>query len=265
MSSIAGPLGRAFETEKPTGKAIEIGKLEANPLIVLRRLAVLDKNGALDEPAQRKLLEWAERSDLGQKRTLVTPVTRRRTEALDRLRARGHTVIRLRAQPQWRLVVGLGERDNPHEVGITLHGSYGWPIIPGCSLKGLTASWAAKLIGRDSPVYQRIFGAIRQRGSVRFLDALPAGAPVKVVLDVLTPHYQPYYRGEEPPAEYHNPIPVHFLTVTGAFTVDLTGHLARDVEQAAEWLSAAAGELGAGAKTSAGYGYLTLTRLGEEP
>jgi len=63
------------------------------------------------------------------------------------------------------------------------------------------------------------------------------------------------------PAEHHNPAPISFLTVTGAFAVDLYGPDAGDVAKAAQWLIDAGAELGAGAKTAAGYGYLKLTWL----
>lgn len=264
MSAPAGPLG----------KAIQISALgrEASPLILLRRVAAVDHKGVLDEKAQLALLQWAEKTDLGQDPALVQRATGRRERALAELRDRGHTVVRLRAEPEWRLAVGLGNRANPHEIGMSLHGTYGWPIIPGSSLKGLTATWAAQVTGADSPDFRRIFGSTDCRGSVRFLDAIPAGEPVSVVLDVLTPHHQPYYtstapgsgRDPEPPAEYHNPVPVHFLTVTGAFAVDLVGRVADQVRQAARWLIDAGDELGAGAKTTSGYGYLTVSRLADE-
>ena len=101
------------------------------------------------------------------------------------------------------------------------------------------------------------------RGTVRFLDGIPAGEPVMVEADVLTPHVKPYYDGAAtgkpvPPAEYHNPVPLAFLTVRGAYVVDLYGPDADDVSLAAGWLMKAGDELGAGAKTAAGYGYLSV-------
>ena len=100
-----------------------------------------------------------------------------------------------------------------------------------------------------------------------FLDAIPADTPARVDVDVLTPHVKAYYESTAagqgtapvPPAEYHNPVPVNFLTVGGAFAVDLYGTRLDDVEQAADWLKAAGDELGAGGKTAAGYGYLAVT------
>ncbi|MGH3942472.1 MAG: type III-B CRISPR module RAMP protein Cmr6 [Pseudonocardiaceae bacterium] len=268
MSRAVGPLGKAI-TISPAGL-----DSQASPLILLRRVTALDAHGDLDPKAELALMQWAEKSRLGQNRELVRQVTARRQRALEQLRAQGHTVVRLRAKPEWRLVVGLGNRANPHEIGMSLHGSYGWPIIPGSSVKGLTAAWAAGLadVGADSPDFVRIFGTTASRGSVRFLDAIPANEPAGVVLDVLTPHHQPYYtsttpssgRTPIPPAEYHNPIPVHFLTVTGAFAIDLTGRVAGEVNQAADWLIDAGDELGAGAKTTSGYGYLKISRFADQ-
>ncbi len=264
MSAPAGPLGKVIRISELSG--------EASSLILLRRVAAVDRHGVLDDKSELALLQWAEKSRLGQSPELIQRVAQRRTRALAELRALGHTVIRLRAEPEWRLAVGLGNRANPHEIGMSLHGTYGWPIIPGSSLKGLTAAWAAQVSEPGSGAVIRIFGSTDKRGSVRFLDAIPAGEPATVVLDVLTPHHQPYYTSTapksggapRPPAEHHNPVPVHFLTVTGAFALDLTGRVTNEVRQAAEWLIDAGDELGAGAKTTSGYGYLKVSRLGDE-
>jgi CRISPR-associated protein Cmr6 len=224
-------------------------------------------------------------------------------------------VVRLHAEPEWRLAIGLGNKANAHEIGISLHGTYGCPIIPGSSLKGLAAAWAADS-DADPAEVRRVLGSPRRdiataagstssavtsdaaadrkgaspqpspaalhsgsddeapgatqpsaaRGTVRFLDAIPAGRPVTVIVDVLTPHVKPYYdnKGDGaadslvPPAEYHNPVPVNFLTVSGTYAVDLYGQDGHDVETAASWLTEAGEELGAGAKSAAGYGYLTF-------
>jgi CRISPR type III-B/RAMP module RAMP protein Cmr6 len=275
----AGPLGRVIECDgiaiKPrTGYQLEP---DASALIMLSRVALLDDGELMDRP--HPLLRWAAERGLGQQAGLIREVAARRARALEALRARGKAVTRLRAQPEWRLAVGLGNRANAHEIGLSLHGSYGWPVIPGSSLKGLAAAWAAAS-GADDGEMRRILGGPRPsqgqhkpaeaaRGTVCFLDAIPAGRPVTVTVDVLTPHVKPYYdttsrdspQPPVPPAEYHNPVPVNFLTVSGAFAVDLYGADADHVERAAELLTAAGDGLGAGAKTAAGYGYLTLTPL----
>ena len=85
---------------------------------------------------------------------------------------------------------------------------------------------------------------------------------------MLTPHVKPYYddiasgaAAPAPPAEYHNPVPLPFLAVRGAYAVDLYGWDRGHLELAAGWLEQAGDELGAGAKTAAGYGYLRVSQV----
>lgn len=289
VTAAAGPLGRIVETDGAVIKprtGYQLGS-DANALIILNRLAFADSRGALEEKSSRPLMRWAADTGLGQSEVLVHDVIARRARMMEDLRAGGQAVIRLRAEPEWRLAIGLGNRANPHEVGFSLHGSYGWPVIPASALKGLAAAWAGAS-GADGADLRRVLGSPRPpgkpgatsevrpavapppaRGSVCFLDAIPAGDPVTVTVDVLTPHVKPYYDTTSdgftgrplPPAEHHNPIPVNFLTVSGAFAVDLYGAGTKDTELAAEWLIAAGDQLGAGAKTAAGYGYLAVTRM----
>lgn len=300
----AGPLGRVITADsmrltpaggyRPEGSQFGRG---ANALIMLRRVAFFDRdNGRLDDSGQRALLGWAAQYSLGQEREqqdLVADVAVRRATAIAQLRRQGKNVARLHAVPEWRLAVGLGDKSNAHEIGLSLHGTYGWPVIPASSLKGLTAAWAAATaeegVGDVDPAdVRRVMGTPRQRpgtsasaapaaeeaaqGTVRFLDAIPAGQSVKVALDVLTPHVKPYYettspdstRLAEPPAEYHNPVPVNFLAVAGTFAVDLYGTSKADVDLAVRWLVKAGDEFGAGGKTAAGYGFLTVSPVPAE-
>jgi CRISPR-associated protein Cmr6 len=251
----------------------------SNALVILNRIAFFDDStGKLHEGGKRALLSWACRNNLGQQDTLVSAVARRRAAALRALSAgpASRHCVRLTAQPEWRLAVGLGNNANAHEIGLALHGTYGWPVIPGSALKGLAAAWAVAS-GAEPADVRRVLGGPRSdvphseasagRGTVCFLDAIPAGQPVIVAADVLTPHVKPYYDGAATghlvqPAEYHNPVPLTFLTVRGAYAVDLYGSSTQDVGLAAEWLAKAGDELGAGAKTAAGYGYLSVSPAG---
>lgn len=102
------------------------------------------------------------------------------------------------------------------------------------------------------------FGTIASAGKVIFFDAVPAN-PTKLVLDldVMNPHYSQYYQGgNTPPADYLNPVPVFFLTIAPGseflFAVaSRDGDLAQRVQM---WLQKALCKMGAGAKTTAGYG-----------
>lgn len=110
--------------------------------------------------------------------------------------------------------------------------------------------------------FRESFGFTGQQGSVIFFDAIPAGgqaANPKFAVDVMTPHYQPYYSEDnKPPADYHDPNPVKFLTVEDTsflFAVAVKPKNQSLLEPVVRWLKSALQELGIGAKTAAGYGY----------
>jgi len=192
----------------------------------------------------------------------------RRCAAAQQLAGRsGATATSVLLTPMWRVVVGHGE-DTAHETSLTMSPTYGFPILPGSALKGVAASWARAVHGDELPAeVVRLFGTPRPgvdadaaQGSVAVLDALPVQPP-RVVVDVLTPHVKPYYDQDppgvpkEPPAEYHNPVPVRFLAVGQTpFRSWLLGP-SEDVERFAELLKAGLDDLGIGGKTAAGYGY----------
>lgn len=254
----AGPLGKVVTR---VGVQVNVAgrpaRAGANPLILLHRTAFLD-GPKLDKDAQACLLHWADEHDLGQDSEIVTAVGRRRQRAVAAQASGTQHHRQLHVRPQWRLAVGLGNRLNPHEIGLSLHGTYGLPVIPGSTIKGVTRAWAVASGGpdEDPAMFGRVFGR-NGGGSVRFLDALPAG-PVTIARDVVTPHVQPYYQGKAAPGEHHNPIPSEFLVVTsGTFAVDLLGP-ADDVDWAARCCRTALDEFGVGGKTSAGYGYLDI-------
>ncbi len=112
--------------------------------------------------------------------------------------------------------------------------------------------------------FRAVFGTTAGAGQAVFFDAIPAGVPC-LELDIMNPHVPDYYRehGKTPPTAWQNPNPVYFLTVAPDTefrfavgwrgTLDETGRARRDL--AKDWLISALTELGAGAKTNAGYGY----------
>jgi len=203
----------------------------------------------------------------------------------------------------WRLIAGLG-RKGALEVGFTFH-RYGFPILPGSSVKGVARAWAllqlaekakqvdevdplAKLdetLGADGEEEQKkkyqqwravqskqvrqladdfrvIFGTPATAGRAVFFDAIPAQLPT-LELDVMNPHFPKYYQGDQPPTDWQSPVPVYFLTVAAGTefrfgvgwrgALDEAGQCLRRLAQ--KWLTEGLTNLGAGAKTSAGYGY----------
>ena len=179
------------------------------------------------------------------------------------------------ASPEWRMVVGLGQ-SSILETAMTLDRVTGIPIIPASALKGLAASYAMLSVlettqreqAEKDPDFAAIFGKQDQSGKVIFLDAVPTEAPT-LEPDIMNCHYQEYYgdtTGRKSPTPYENPIPVYFLTLGRkskfVFAIagrDSSNNTAKLVDQAEKWLKAGLKELGIGAKTAAGYGYLEVS------
>jgi CRISPR-associated protein Cmr6 len=187
-----------------------------------------------------------------------------------------------------RMVIGLGE-ESVLETSIALHHVYGVPYIPGSALKGLAASYARQRLGaewqKDSPAYQTIFGDTNGAGAITFFDALlyvdsdqmASDQGLKSVLhqDTITVHHPDYYQGKkdaqgklEAPSDWDSPTPIPFLSATGSYLIALA---APDLEDAEAWIDStfeilgyALEEMGVGAKTSSGYGRMTLDYLDEK-
>ena len=217
--------------------------------------------------------------------------------ALDAYRARWQAMVSaagaapFEAQTDWRFVTGLG-RKGPLEVGFTFHRIYGFPIMPGSGLKGLArayAHWAllettSESEPEENPDFVAIFGRAAKRGEDEntskaggavFFEAIPLDDP-NLELDVMTPHYSKYYgdkTGRVFPTDDQNPTPIPFLTVKPgvrfAFAVGWQGEPNPKAHAlAVRWLQKGLEKLGAGAKTSAGYGYwqiLGAARVPEQP
>lgn len=167
-----------------------------------------------------------------------------------------------------RMVLGLGD-ESVIETSVTLHRTYGVPYIPGSALKGLAASFARQQLegeewNENGEHYLAVFGDTDNGGFVSFYDALyiPKGGAAEYPLaeDVLTVHHQQYYQGgSAPPADWDDPVPVPFLSATGRYLLALGGP-AEWVEITLEILRMALREMGVGAKTSSGYGRLSVVK-----
>jgi CRISPR-associated protein Cmr6 len=129
-----------------------------------------------------------------------------------------------------RLIIGLGN-ESVYENGMTLHHIYGIPYIPASAVKGITRSWIiteafgtdekdgkAESCAEEDSLFTYIFGKGGDgdeggnKGNVFFFDAFPTTVP-KIEPDIINNHYQSYYDGTTPPADWISPNPVFFLTV----------------------------------------------------
>ncbi len=192
-----------------------------------------------------------------------------------------------------RMAIGLGT-ESVLEVGLTLHHTYGTPIIPGSALKGLAAHYCDQVWGHaderfkaphdkdekteggengPGSCYRFIFGTQQAAGYFTFHDAWMTPESLEkdpLCVDIMTPHHSDYYSAEgdkkpPPPWDFDDPIPISFLSVRGVFHVAVSCELPGD--EGDQWsglvfelLGQAFENWGIGAKTTAGYG-----RMHERP
>lgn len=214
----------------------------------------------------------------------------------------------------WRMALGLGN-ESVFETSMTLHHVYGIPYIPASSIKGVVRSWIITNKFGDKEedaikdqAFCDIFGCPEEHvntrtksfykeknpkkdgsrvGKLIFFDTFPVSEPI-IKLDIMNPHYGPYYSKPKPPGDYYNPIPIPFLTVeNGHFNFYIginakenkevsgseyeklmppeenlkAGNLsmqanAKVLDLTEMWLKIALTEHGIGAKTAVGYGYM---------
>ncbi len=240
-----------------------------------RYLRVAVKDEEKNHPIARKNLFAAMCQSLEQSEVIYGAAYKRQETAFKDLKSRGNF------KTAGRLIIGLGG-DNVLETGLTLHHTYGTPIIPGTALKGLAAHYCNQTWGvaDDSgrfklggEYHKTIFGTTDDSGHIIFHDAwvTPQSLKDSLQADVMTPHHGEYYsdeKGMTPPTDFDDPKPVPFLSVVGTFHVavscDVPGKEGQKwAKLAFDLLSEALREWGIGGKTNAGYGRLVLENLGE--
>ncbi len=171
-----------------------------------------------------------------------------------------------------RLVIGLGS-ENVLETGITLHHTYGTPVIPGSALKGLASHYCDQVWGAEedeskakflmnNEYHNLLFGTNDDSGHIVFHDAwiTPESLGRTLKRDIMTPHHGGYYSGnDDAPTDFDEPNPISFLSISGTFhiavTCDVQDTNGKEWEKLAfQILSEALINWGIGGKTSAGYG-----------
>lgn len=172
------------------------------------------------------------------------------------------------------IIHGLGY-EHIRETSLSIHPIYGFPYVPGSSIKGMMRRWfiEAFLDGDESQflsskrqlaeVGREIFGIKDQQGAVQFLD-IYMYKNVSITNDVMTSHFSKYYSGKSPASDTLNPVPIYFYTVEvpeieiifivrggkkSRYPKEIIGNIVTD------WAKKALKEIGLGAKTSSGYGF----------
>ncbi|WP_051330658.1 type III-B CRISPR module RAMP protein Cmr6 [Niveispirillum irakense] len=198
--------------------------------------------------------------------------TAKRREAL----ARAQGGLCLEFILETRLLTGTG-RPHPVENGIAWHPTLGVPFLAGSGVKGVLRSWARQAADATPDLIDTLFGPPSDEklhvGALQVLDALPV-EPVLLAAEIITPHTGPWNQVEpdakrvqnldDAPADWHSPVPVPLLAVESDIRFQFillpgTGPVPKGGWEATlarcqQWLTDALHDLGAGAKTSSGYG-----------
>ena len=179
------------------------------------------------------------------------------------------------------LAVGLGN-SNVIETGLALNPLYGMPMLPGSSIKGITAHYCSEIFGAENPdyrgpnpdaplepagrIYEALFGKVapekeQEAGLLRFYDAwiMPESVSECFVMDVMTPHHG---------SDFADPDPINFPTVKGDFEIFIG---CSNFEADKEWIDFAFSlteealkNYGIGGKIRAGYGKMERILSPEE-
>ncbi|MBZ4423281.1 type III-B CRISPR module RAMP protein Cmr6 [Myxococcus sp. RHSTA-1-4] len=176
------------------------------------------------------------------------------------------------ARAEGRVLVGHGNA-SPTGVGLTLHHTWGVPVLSGSALKGLLSGYVRAVFDAKEveETCHRLFGVREGAGEVLFHDALwvsrRTGAdegPAMLARDVLTVHQRTWYEGRGWPNDHDAPNPVAFLSVRPGsrflVALGLAPGAGADGAELLRWAAARLSEAlkhwGIGGKTAAGYGRL---------
>jgi len=163
-----------------------------------------------------------------------------------------------------RVVVNHGN-ESVLENSLALHPYYGFPVVPGSALKGVTRHFCDEFLDIDPKTINKIFGNSSNEGSIIFLDAWPENIINKFFeVDLFTQHYVEFYRKNDLPSDNQPTNPVNFLVVRRGikfeFSIAPSSKCQKDdVKQlmiiTQEHIIEAMRKFGVGAKTDSTYGY----------
>lgn len=177
------------------------------------------------------------------------------------------------AQLEGRLLINLSD-SLIENAGICLDRNWGSPYIPGSAIKGVARAAATADIKQSKEpnekaklemLRSKIFGQEDDSGAVNFLPAIPLNR-AHLSIDITNVHTPEYYKtGQREDIHKEKPIPNTFPCVEVgaqfAFCIELVPSEKDSTLlcQAQKWLERALTEHGLGAKTSAGYGWFSIT------
>ncbi len=214
-------------------------------------------------------------------REALEALRQRQAILLDALTETARLSIEARSTAPFATGLGL---EHPLENGFAFLNPYGLAYLPGSSIKGVLRRAAEEIAGElieddrkgwTPEAITALFGLESEdrrkehtRGALNFWDALPKPAKNNLGMEVMTPHYGGYYKGETTPHDAGQPNPIVFLVVPA--DSEFSFHLTCDTTRLPETLHGnwqtlmraafahAFDWLGFGAKTAVGYGAMRI-------
>ncbi|MCC7429833.1 type III-B CRISPR module RAMP protein Cmr6 [bacterium] len=172
----------------------------------------------------------------------------------------GFEIVFEEVKNDYRLACGLGGSSVWSETGMTLHHVYGFPFIPGSSVKGLVRMLCEKNHGKAKELFGDDTKGKEHASKVDFFDVFPMESP-EIKADIMNPHFGDYYqdkKNEVSPGDWLSPVPVNFLTVQGGkFRFPFVCKRKEDAEVVKKLLKEGLSDYGIGAKTKVGYGFFS--------
>ncbi|MCX7786007.1 MAG: type III-B CRISPR module RAMP protein Cmr6 [candidate division WOR-3 bacterium] len=181
--------------------------------------------------------------------------------------------ISFKLRTKTRLIVNHGG-ESVLESNIALHPLYGFPIIYGSAIKGVTRHYCKEYKNNiDRNTIREIFGSEsegeeEQAGFVVFADAWPENYDDlnALEIDILTPHYKDYYEDKKFPRDNIQPQPHQFLAVKKGVIFEFIIYPSSKpkfeqtektklLNLAKDYIIEALCTIGIGAKTTSSYGY----------
>jgi CRISPR-associated protein Cmr6 len=135
-------VSRYFTIEQGTRGRLKVRKVKAVQPSLFFHKFMLDPDEQVKGEFLRAFAEWC--ANFNDLHTLRDACLKRLEGLTEQLGSTGHPgwrVYKRDAEVKWRLIVGLGGA-HVYETSMTLHRLYGFPYIPGSSVKGLLHTYA---------------------------------------------------------------------------------------------------------------------------
>lgn len=195
---------------------------------------------------------------------------RQQMKMVEEFKSKSYCEIRVdvRSRDGSRLAVGLSE-PSMGEIGLYTNFLTGIPGLPSTAIKGVFHHFCEERENLNQELLDAWFGTEEKEGSLIFLDGIPTetDSPFQMKKDVITSHYDEYYKNENrypiqrpPIINRFDSVKINRMALT--ILINLKGQNAEelDIKKIEKLFLKCIEECSFGAKGALGYGYLEVCR-----